>query len=133
VQGNRVFFDGARPAQASYVVRDSQPVDVAIELVRLPDVVRIVRWEPASVEPNVPQTVSWDGTAGGRVQRDGRYAFRVFASSQSGAPASAARAPAPGALATAAPGSFLFQRNIFPIRGPHYFGTGAAAFGGARH
>jgi murein DD-endopeptidase MepM/ murein hydrolase activator NlpD len=132
VQGNRVFYGGARPAQVSYVVRDSQPVSVAIELVRLSDGVAIVRWEPGAIEPNVPQTVSWDGTAGGKVQKDGRYAFRVFASSQSGATASSAQAPAPGAPATAVPGSFLFQRNIFPIRGPHYFGTGPAAFGGGR-
>ena len=30
------------------------------------------------------------------------------------------------------PGSFLFQRHIFPIRGAHTMGTGAAAFGGGR-
>jgi murein DD-endopeptidase MepM/ murein hydrolase activator NlpD len=30
------------------------------------------------------------------------------------------------------PGSFLFQRHIFPIRGAHTFGTGAATFGGGR-
>ncbi len=134
VQGNRVFYGGARPAQVSYVVRDSEPVSVTIELVRLSDGVAIVHWEPGAIEPNVPQTVTWDGTAGGNVQKDGRYAFRVFASSQSGATASTAQATAPpGAPASAIPGSFLFQRNIFPIRGPHYFGTGAAAFGGGRH
>ena len=133
VQGNRVFYGAERQAQVSYIVRDSQPVTVAIELIRLFDGVAITRWEPGAVPPNTPQTVTWDGTAGGRVQADGRYAFRVFATSQSGATASSAQAPAPGAPATApVPGSFLFQRHIFPIRGAHTMGTGAAAFGGGR-
>ena len=133
VQGNRVFYGAERQAQVSYIVRDAQPVTVAIELIRLSDGVAIMRWEPGAVAPDTPQTVIWDGTAGGRVQRDGRYAFRVFATSQSGATASSAQAPAPGAPPSAAvPGSFLFQRHIFPIRGAHTMGTGAAAFGGGR-
>ena len=54
-----------------------------------------------------------------RSSSDGRYAFRVCATRPSGATASSAQAPAPGAPAKAVPGSFLFQRDIFPIRGPH--------------
>jgi hypothetical protein len=132
VQGNRVFYGGVRQAQVSYIVRDSEPVTVAVDLVRLSDGVAVTRWEPGAVTPGVPQTITWDGTADGKVQRDGRYAFRVYATSASGATASSAQAPAPGTPAKAVPGSFLFQRNIFPIRGSHYFGTGAAAFGGGR-
>jgi murein DD-endopeptidase MepM/ murein hydrolase activator NlpD len=132
VQGNRVFYGSERDAQVSYIVRDSQPAQVAVELVRLSDGVAITRWEPGTVAPNVPQMQSWDGTAGGKVQRDGRYAFRVFATSQSGVTAASAQAPAPGVAPEKVPGSFLFQRHIFPIRGPHTFGTGAAAFGGGR-
>jgi murein DD-endopeptidase MepM/ murein hydrolase activator NlpD len=132
VQGNRVFYGAERKAQVSYIVRDNEPVTVAVELVRLSDGLAITRWEPGAVTPGVPQTIDWDGTADGKVQKDGRYAFRVYATSASGATASSAQAPAPGTPAKAIPGSFLFQRNIFPIRGSHYFGTGAAAFGGGR-
>ena len=132
VQGNRVFYGGARQAQVSYVVKGSEAVSVAVELVRLSDGVAIARWEPGEISPGAPQTVTWDGTAGGKVQKDGRYAFRVFATAASGATASSAQATAPGTPPQAVPGSFLFQRNIFPIRGPHTFGTGAAAFGGGR-
>ena len=124
VQGNRVFYGAERQAQVSYIVRDNEPVTVAVELVRLSDGVAITRWEPGAVTPGVPQTIDWDGTADGKVQKDGRYAFRVFATSASGATASSAQATAPGTPAKAVPGSFLFQRNIFPIRGSHYFGTG---------
>jgi murein DD-endopeptidase MepM/ murein hydrolase activator NlpD len=85
------------------------------------------------VPPDTPQIVSWDGTAGGRLQPSGRYAFRVSAQSASGATASSSQAVAPGtAPAAPVPGSFLFQRYLFPIRGAHTFGTGAAAFGGGR-
>jgi murein DD-endopeptidase MepM/ murein hydrolase activator NlpD len=132
VQGNRVFYGAERKAQVSYIVRDNEPVTVAVELVRLSDGVAITRWEPGAVTPGVPQTIDWDGTADGKVQKDGRYAFRVSATSASGASASSAQATAPSTPAKAVPGSFLFQRNIFPIRGSHYFGTGAAAFGGGR-
>jgi murein DD-endopeptidase MepM/ murein hydrolase activator NlpD len=130
VQGNRVFYGAERMAQVSYLVRGSQPANVAVELIRLSDGVAITRWEPGLVPPETPQTISWDGTAGGKVQRDGRYFFRVFATATSGATASSAQATPPSAKT--APGSFLFQRHMFPIRGAHTFGDGAAAFGGGR-
>jgi murein DD-endopeptidase MepM/ murein hydrolase activator NlpD len=132
VQGNRVFYGAERAAQVSYLVRGSQPANVAVELIRLSDGVAITRWEPGLVPPETPQTIAWDGTAGGKVQRDGRYFFRVFATAASGATASSAQAPATTPPIAPAPGSFLFQRHIFPIRGAHTYGTGAAAFGGGR-
>jgi murein DD-endopeptidase MepM/ murein hydrolase activator NlpD len=132
VQGNRVFHGSERQAQVSYLVRDSQPARVTVELVRLSDGLTITRWEPGVVAPNTPQTVTWDGTAGGKVQRDGRYAFRVSATSESGVTASSAQATAPTTPARSVPGSFLFQRHMYPIRGPHRVGTGAALFGGGR-
>ena len=131
VQGNRVFYGAERQAQVSYLVRGSQPANVAVELIRLSDGLAITRWEPGLVAPGTPQTVTWDGMAGGKVQRDGRYAFRVFARSASGATASSSQVSAPTSPA-AAPGAFLFQRHIFPIRGAHTMGTGSAAFGGGR-
>ncbi len=131
VQGDKVFYGAERQAQVAYVVRNDQPVDVVVELVRTSDGVAIARWEPGVVTPGTPQTAAWDGTAGGRVQRDGRYQFRITARAQSGATASSSQS-APGAPADA-PGSFMFLRHKFPVRGPHQFGTGAAAFGGGRN
>jgi murein DD-endopeptidase MepM/ murein hydrolase activator NlpD len=132
VQGNRVFYGAERMAQVSYLVHGSQPASVAVQLIRLSDGVAITSWEPGVVPPETPQMVTWDGTAGGKVQRAGRYAFRVSAQSSSGATASSSQVQPGTAPAGPVPGSFLFQRNIFPIRGPHTFGTGAAAFGGGR-
>src|SRR3954470_16237378 len=68
VQGNRVFYGGVRKAQVSYIVRDNEPVTVAVELVRLSDSVSIRRWEPGGMMPGVPRTITWDGTTEGKIQ-----------------------------------------------------------------
>src|SRR6185312_10179951 len=75
------------------------------------------RWNVSQVVPEVLQTATWDGMAGGKLQKAGRYAFRVYLAGIAGPPQ---------------PASFDFARDRFPILGPHAFGTGAAAFGGGR-
>ena len=49
------------------------------------------RWTPGLVEPGVAQTVRWDGTAAGEVQRDGVYQFRVTATGAIGRRAATVR------------------------------------------
>jgi Peptidase family M23 len=145
VQGRRVFFGAQRPAELSYVVGGSEPASVEVELVRAGDPTVLERWTPGEVEPDVPQTVRWDGTVAGMVQPDGLYQFRVTASGASGARAtsSATGAPggpgAPGASASraggvspAAPGAFRFLRHRFPLIGAHDYAEAAARFGGGR-
>jgi murein DD-endopeptidase MepM/ murein hydrolase activator NlpD len=129
IQGDKVFYGAERQAQVSYLVRDSQPATVTVELVRTTDGIAVARWNRVVVAPNTPQTIVWDGTAGGQVQREGRYQFRITAQTASGATASSSQVAPNG---KPAPGSFLFMRHKFPIRGPHQYGTGAAAFGGGR-
>jgi murein DD-endopeptidase MepM/ murein hydrolase activator NlpD len=131
VTGQRLFYGAQRGAQLSYVLHGSSPAQVVVEVVRTADVVPIARWITPAVPPETPQTVSWDGMAGGRVQREGRYHFRVSAQDQAGATATTSQV-APGAADASAPGAFVLLRQIFPIRGPHRYGTGAGALGGAR-
>ena len=120
VQGNRVFYGAERMAQVSYLVRGTQPANVAVELIRLSDGVAITRWEPGLVPPETPQTVTWDGTAGGKVQRDGRYAFRVFAQSASGATASSSQVPAATTPRRRRPGHLPVPAQHLPDpRRPH--------------
>jgi len=95
VQGQKVFYDAQRPAELSYVLGGSEPATVTVSLVRVADDVVIERWTQTGVVPGIPRTLTWNGIAGGHVQRDGVYRFRVEA-----IPASAAAA-AP--TATAAP------------------------------
>jgi murein DD-endopeptidase MepM/ murein hydrolase activator NlpD len=111
----RVAFDSATPAQLRYVVTDPRPVEVAVDLVRVPDGVRLAAWPAATVAPGAEQVVSWDGLAGGRVPRAGTYEFRVFV------------AGAPDATAP-----FAFAPNVFPIAGPHHLLAGAGRFGTPR-
>jgi murein DD-endopeptidase MepM/ murein hydrolase activator NlpD len=131
VMGQRLFYGAQRTAQLTYVLHGGSPAQVLVEVVRTADGVPIARWSAPAVAPETPQTVAWDGTAGGRVQREGRYYFRVSAQDQAGARAQTAQL-APGPVAADSPGAFVLLRNIFPVRGPHRFGTGTAAFGGGR-
>jgi hypothetical protein len=113
VRAPRALYDGVRPPALTYVVHAPAPVDVAIDLVRVSDGVVVVHWDVPQVAPETPQRLSWDGLANRRVQRTGRYEFRVSAAG----------------LAAGAPAGFDFARDRFPILGAHSFANG---FGGER-
>jgi len=144
VQGSKVFYGARRPAELSYVVGGSRPASVRIELVRAADGDVVERWTRTDVSPGVAQTVRWDGTAGGRVQRDGIYEFRVSSTDSAGVRASSsaataaelgvpsARVSAGAGLAPGAPGAFKFLRYRFPLIGAHDYAESAARFGGGR-
>jgi murein DD-endopeptidase MepM/ murein hydrolase activator NlpD len=125
-QSRRAFFDAARPAKVSYVVHGESASRVRVELVRSSDGAVITSWEAGEVAPETPQTVAWDGTVAGKVQKAGRYAFRVSAVDATGATAVSAQADEQD------PAEIHFLQHEFPVRGPHYFGEHAARFGGGR-
>ncbi len=85
VQAPRAYFDAQQPMRVSYVVHDDRPVNVRVELVRQSDDAVVATWTPGLVQPDTPQVVQWNGLAGGRVQKPGRYAFRVTAADEAGA------------------------------------------------
>jgi len=130
-QGHKVFFGAQRPAELSYVVGGTQPAEVTVELIRGADGAPIATWTPGAVAPGVPQTVQWDGTAAGKVQRDGIYQFRVTATDASGVRAVSAQDPA-APVDEDAPGAFNFLGYRFPVAGAHDYGEFAASFGGGR-
>jgi murein DD-endopeptidase MepM/ murein hydrolase activator NlpD len=145
VQGSKVFFGARRPAELSYVVGGSRPASVEVELIRAADGAVVERWAPGEVQPGIAQTVRWDGTVDGKVQRDGLYEFRVTSTDASGVRATSSAAAEPGArgapgasgsragsASPAAPGAFTFLRYRFPLIGAHDYGEGAARFGGGR-
>jgi murein DD-endopeptidase MepM/ murein hydrolase activator NlpD len=127
-QSRRAFFDAARPATVAYVLHGDSPARVLVELVRSSDGAVITSWDAGDIAPDVPQSVAWDGTAGGKLQKPGRYSFRVSAVNASGVRAGSAQStePAPD------PAQIQFLQHEFPVRGPHYFGEFAARFGGGR-
>ena len=134
VQAPKAFFDAVRPMRMSYVVHDDRPVEVRVELVRVKDQTVIARWNPGVVAPETPQLVQWNGMAGGRVQKPGRYVFRVSAADEAGAlrASSAQATPDEPARAEPDPASFRFLRHTFPVLGPHGYGEFAAKYGGGR-
>jgi murein DD-endopeptidase MepM/ murein hydrolase activator NlpD len=111
----RAYYDAAAPAAVSYVVHAAAPVTVGVDVVRALDGAVIAHWDVPAVAPETMQRAAWDGKAGGLVQADGKYAFRVSVAGL--APASA---------------EFEFFSDRFPILGPVRFGTGVAGFGGGR-
>jgi murein DD-endopeptidase MepM/ murein hydrolase activator NlpD len=133
-QAPKAFFDAAKPMRMSYVIHDDQPVNVRVELLRVSDQAVIASWSPGMVSPETPQVVQWNGVAGGRVQKPGRYVFRVSAADAAGAPraSSAQTPPDEPAAAEPDPASFRFLRHTFPVLGPHGYGEFAAKFGGGR-
>jgi murein DD-endopeptidase MepM/ murein hydrolase activator NlpD len=131
VQRHKVFFGAPREAELSYVVGGSEPANVEVELVRARDGAAVARWSEGMVQPGVPRTVVWDGTADGAVQRDGVYQFRVSATGSTGTRALSSQAPAEP-VDPEAPGAFTFLGYSFPIQGAHSYGEGAARFGGGR-
>jgi murein DD-endopeptidase MepM/ murein hydrolase activator NlpD len=145
VQGRKVFYGSRRPAELSYVIGGARPASVQVELVRTDDGTVVEQWAPGVVDSEVPQTIRWNGTVAGKVAPAGLYQFRVTATDAAGvhATSSAVAAPraleAPGARASRAadvsaeaPGAFRFLRYRFPLVGSHYYGEGAARFGGGR-
>jgi murein DD-endopeptidase MepM/ murein hydrolase activator NlpD len=127
-RARRAFFDAARPATVSYVVHGDAATRVAVELVRSSDGAVVATWDAGDVPPETPQSLTWDGTAGGRLQKEGRYSFRVSAVSATGARAVNAQAKG----GTPDPAAFRFLRHEFPVRGPHGYGGFVARFGGGR-
>jgi murein DD-endopeptidase MepM/ murein hydrolase activator NlpD len=131
VQGHKVFFGAQRPAELSYVIGGTQPAAVTVELIRGADGAPIATWTPGEVAPGVPQTVQWDGTAAGKVQRDGVYQFRVTATDPAGVRAVSAQEPT-APVDAHDPGAFNFLGYRFPVAGAHDYGDFAASFGGGR-
>jgi murein DD-endopeptidase MepM/ murein hydrolase activator NlpD len=130
----KAYFDAERPLRVSYLVHDNRPVSVRVELVRQSDGAVIATWAPGVVAPETPQMIEWNGLAGGRAQKPGRYTFRVSAADEAGR--CVRRAQGDGRAEAAStepdPSEFLYLNHQFPIRGPHGYGEFPASFGGGR-
>ena len=75
----------------------------------------------ARSRPTCRRRSTWDGTADGKVQKRRPLRLpRLRHLRRQAPPPPPPRPPRPGTPAKPRPGSFLFQRNIFPIRGSHY-------------
>ena len=127
----RSFFDSAVPEHATYVLHGGEAAPVTVEVLRASDGAVVASWAAGMIAPETPQTASWDGMSAGRPAPPGRYSFRVVAQLPA-ARAVSSQAVEPIAGSDDDPASFVLLRHVFPVRGPHYYGEGAARFGGGR-
>jgi murein DD-endopeptidase MepM/ murein hydrolase activator NlpD len=118
----KVFYGGLRKAMVAYQVGGSRALDVNVSIVRLTDGAVVRTWTSPQSAPGVAHKIIWDGTAGGRVQPEGQYAFRV------GGPSAVGSATATGS----GTGAFAFYDHMFPVRGKHDYGHSGARFGAGR-
>jgi murein DD-endopeptidase MepM/ murein hydrolase activator NlpD len=131
-------------ATLTYVSRASGATRVRVDVVRLADGLSVFSDE-RTAQPNVPQTVRWNGRATSGLALDGRYQLRIGPAGASSADTTASRSSSDAGLAGGAaptsaappPGSasiktFTFVGAVFPVRGPHDYGEGAARFGAGR-
>ena len=126
VDASRVFFGARRAATLDYFVPPGGDRQVVIDLVRGTDGRVLAHHDQGVVAGGSVQSVSWNGVADKRVQKDGRYVWRVTST------------PPPG-TATAAQAEptieqpFTFLRHTFPLRGGGWrFGPGGARYGAGR-
>jgi murein DD-endopeptidase MepM/ murein hydrolase activator NlpD len=117
---SKVFYGGLKKPVFAYQVGGGHALDVNVNIVRVSDGAVVRTWSDAQSAPGVAHKIIWDGTVGGRVQPQGQYAFRV------GSPGAVASSSSPQN------GTFAFYDHMFPVRGKHEFGDGAARFGAGR-
>ncbi len=130
VGSRKVFFGARRAAKLTYLLKGSVPAPVRIDLVRSSDNTVMRSWTRAAVVPGTPQKVEWNGRGqGGTAASEGRYEFRVTAGELARARSAAGTVAMPGATSA---GAFLFLDHVFPIRGPHDYGTTVNVFGADR-
>lgn len=132
---------GASAVTVAYVSHAAGEIAVRVDIVRRADGLSIFS-DARTVSAEQPQTLTWNGRAGGTVALDGRYEVRISAGGATGSrTATVDAAPAAGGAAPegAAPppgstslGAFTFVGAVFPVRGTHDYGQGAARFGSGR-
>jgi murein DD-endopeptidase MepM/ murein hydrolase activator NlpD len=120
----KLFYGGPQKAVFSYRALGNSPMDLRVNLVRVSDNTVVQFWDKPRVAPGAVNRVLWTGAVGGRVPREARYSFVI---STGGATAAGVRA------ATEGPDeSITVYDHMFPVRGAHEFGSGAARFGAGR-
>jgi hypothetical protein len=132
VATRKAFVDAANPVTLDVFVGGGATAEVVVDLVRPADGSVIAHWALPAFAGGTVQSVDWDGTADGADQPEGRYVFRVSATTTTIRAAQAAGAAPGGPAAPVHGSSFVLLRSRFPILGPHRYGTGAARFGAGR-
>ncbi|HEX7292804.1 MAG TPA: M23 family metallopeptidase [Conexibacter sp.] len=139
VSFRRISKRAVSAATLTYVSHARSPQQVRVDVVRLADGYSVFTDE-RTVAPEATQKVRWSGRARSGLALDGRYQLRIALAGAGASSTASAEAGGGGASPEAAappPGSagvktFTFVGAVFPVRGPHDYGQGAAGFGASR-
>jgi murein DD-endopeptidase MepM/ murein hydrolase activator NlpD len=115
-----VYFDGERPATASFSFAAERRLDLVVRVVRIGDGKAVRRYVKHGLAPGKAHKLRWDGRRGDRgVPADGTYEVRIGPPGHRGA----------------AIGRFEFHDHVFPVDGAHTYGDpfGAPRSGGRVH
>jgi murein DD-endopeptidase MepM/ murein hydrolase activator NlpD len=123
ISTDKFFYGASQAAELTYQMTGGVATDVVVSLLRAADGAVVRTWQQAQIAPGAAAKVAWDGTAAGRVQREGQYVFRV---------APAAAGSTAGGAAALGEVPFSFYDHMFPIQGPHDYGGAGARFGAGR-
>jgi murein DD-endopeptidase MepM/ murein hydrolase activator NlpD len=115
----RLFYD-RRNQRLYYQVRDTGAVDVTITVIRTSNGATLETWR-RTVRDDETHSIAWDGTIGGKLMGEKRYAFRVSARDSGGATTYSARS------SDMERDSFQLWQNRFPVRARHQYGDGMGA------
>ena len=121
----KAFYGAKGMVSFSYRISGPSASTVQVELVRASDGAVVKRWAP-DAEADAIERVRWNGQVGGKPARAGRYSFRLTAAGESGATARSA------GTKDVRRDAFDLYPGIFPVRGPHDYGTATNRFGDSR-
>jgi murein DD-endopeptidase MepM/ murein hydrolase activator NlpD len=118
-------LDQAGGVKFSFRFTGGAPTAVKVMLVSVENGDVIQTWSPTPPSPGKVGKVSWNGLSGGTPASNGRYAFRLVAST-GGAEAHSAAAD------NSRRDAFDLRPALFPVRGKHNYGQSGARFGAGR-
>ena len=127
------FYYGVRTTRLRYEIASDQPSnDLRVDVVGLGGEV-VKSYYRNDVAPSTPDSVSWDGAAGGGGPApNGRYSFRISTQTETGGPAARPALRRSAASSSSIDLGFALYGYAFPVLGPHDFGGAGGRFGAAR-
>ena len=117
---DQLFFDNKRKLNFLFRVEHPEPVRATVTVTRPGSGQVIERWS-RTVEDDSEQAISWSGSAGGDLQAERKYAFRLVARDAGGAEAYSASS------SDTTRDSFKLRHHRFPVRGGHDYWDGFGA------
>jgi murein DD-endopeptidase MepM/ murein hydrolase activator NlpD len=120
VSSDKTYVDGSG-VRFSYRISGVQPASVKVTVIQLPDGGAVRTWTRHGVSPGSVHSFNWNARDHHKPAPDGRYAFRMTATSPTGATAHSA------ASGNQRRDAFDVHGFVFPLHAKHHYGDGFGA------